>query len=134
MNQEFTMKGFTKYSTEELEAIDQKRINRIGYKTSDYQAYSQPKPIGSLEVEQKALQKEVADTMNKRCGNHRPYWEKLYVNTGAGASKTKEDIIDNRISQRRAIIDFMIELGANPERFNNVSLEDLRKMAVRAGA
>jgi hypothetical protein len=134
MNAEFTMIGFNNYTDQELEAIDQKRTNRLGYKTSDYKTYEQPRPVDNLESRQQELQKEVSDKMIASGGNHTYYWERWYVNTGAGALKTPEDVIDRRISQRQAIIDFMVELGANPERFNNVSLEDLRKMAKRAGA
>ena len=137
---EFTMKGFTKYTDQELEAIDLKRINRIGYKTSNFTAYKQPEASKSLEEAQKALQQQVVDRMNEQGSNFRYYWEKWPVNTGASKFKNPDeetcaaDILDSRKGQRDAIIDFMIDLGIDPDKFNDVSLEELRKMAIRAGA
>ena len=140
MNNEFTMKGFTKYTKEEEAALDLKRINRLGYRTSNFEAYEQPKPMKSLEDTFLALQQEVVDRMNEQGSNFRYYWERWYVNTGAGKFKNPEeeflavDVLDNRKGQRQAIIDYMIDLGIDPDKFNDVSLEDLRKMAIRAGA
>ena len=133
MNTEFTMIGFKNYSDKELAEIENQRTPRLGYSNSNYQPYTQPEPSRSMESDQKDLQKEVADKMNAN-SNHIYYWERWAINTGARNHSTSAETIDNRISQRQAIIDYLSELGANPERFNNVSLEDLRKMANRAGA
>jgi len=140
MNTEFTMKGFTKYTDQELEEIELKRINRIGYKTSNFEPYKQPEPTRCLEEEEKELQKEVAEHIEAQGGNHREYWHKWAINTGAGKynnpedETSTEDVIDGRIGQRQAIIDYLVDAGIDPDRFNDVSLEDLRKMAIRAGA
>lgn len=140
MTAEFTMKGFTKYSQEEQEALELKRVHGLGYRTSNFEAYEQPKPMKSLEDTFLALQQEVVDRMVEQGSNFRYYWEKWFVNTGAGKFKNPEeeacavDILDSRKGQRDAIIDYMIDLGIDPDKFNDVSLEDLRKMAIRAGA
>ncbi len=134
MNTEFTMIGFKNYNDKELELIEQKRTNRLGYKTSNYKSHGSPAPKRDLKPIQDELEKEVRDKMIELGANHRPYWIKWSINTGAGTFKTPEDVIDGRIGQRQAIIDYLVGMGIDQEKFNNVSLENLRKMAIRAGA
>jgi len=136
----FIKQGFKKQTKEDLQHMDLMNDKGIGYRTRNFQTYSQPPSPKNREELQAELQAEVVNTdaYQGRYANRAliapyvPYWEKIRcINTQPFKCRTAEEL---REAHAETLANAIIDDGRLPiDKVELMNIEQLRMAAKELG-